>query len=127
MPDIQAEIDAAIASTEDELDSLPPEPSQDPVLEVVRLLERFALDVQREIDGQPDLDGLIQTIRPHQEDFRKTIRGTAPYFVPFEGKYAGCKMGPFLFLYDEDDSEPDNSMQESNAIYIDEVYTRALG
>ncbi len=127
MPYIQAEVDAAISRAEDEFDALPPEPSRDPVLEIVGLLQRFVADLQAEIKGQPDLDGLIQTIRPHNDDFRRTIRATVPYFLPFEEKYAERRMDPFVFLYDEDDKDSDDGTHGPNSIHIDDVFKRALG
>jgi hypothetical protein len=48
------------------------------------LIHSFTVDLARHIEGIPDHDGLLQTIRPAQEKFRKSIRMTAPNFRPFE-------------------------------------------
>ncbi|TFK66013.1 hypothetical protein BDN72DRAFT_772573 [Pluteus cervinus] len=130
LPHIQAEVDSAISSVEDELDRLPKEPSQDPVHEVMGLLQRFIGDLQEEIRGRPDPNGLIQTIRPHHDDFRQSIRGTVPCFLPFEEKGVPRKMEPFIFLHEEDDDDSSDGTDDtstSNFIYVDEVLKRSLG
>lgn len=93
-------------------------------------------DLARHIDGVPDEDGLLQTIRPAQERFRRAIRATAPAFLPFEKRYAGKKsLEMAVFLSSEEGGEeiPEEpvsfgSLAESPAggeIYVDEVLARA--
>jgi hypothetical protein len=38
--------------------------------------------VEKQVKGVPGSEGLLQQIRPQQEDFRTAIRTTAPCFVP---------------------------------------------
>jgi hypothetical protein len=38
--------------------------------------------VEKQGEGEPGRDGLLQQIRPWQEEFRGAIRETAPCFVP---------------------------------------------
>ena len=68
--------------TEESLRALPKGPSNDPVSEVLRVLGDFHKELSERLEGTPDQDGLLQTIRPHTETFRCAIRFTAPYFLP---------------------------------------------
>ncbi len=86
----------------------------------------FAMDVSRHVDGIPDEEGILQMIRPAQENFKRAIRGTAPQFRPFERNLAGTQTLPApTFLGNEDDGEA-VEVGEDQCIYVDEVQTRAL-
>ncbi|TFK68463.1 hypothetical protein BDN72DRAFT_769259 [Pluteus cervinus] len=135
LPEIQEEIDSAIRHSEEELARLPKEPPQDPLREVMGLLHHFVADLQGEIGGRPNLGGLIQTIRPHQDDFRQIIRRTAPVFLPFARSDSTTRgMSPFSFLHDEeedneasDEERDDSASDHPDVICIDEVMNHALG
>ncbi|KAJ7877170.1 P-loop containing nucleoside triphosphate hydrolase protein [Mycena leptocephala] len=59
-------------------------PSSDPVGEIASLLHGFVGELRKVLEGVPRVDGLSQTIRPAQEQFRRAIHATAPDFQPFE-------------------------------------------
>src|SRR5260221_12446956 len=92
---------------------LPKKPSDEPQAEVSFLLHEFATDVARHVEGVPtcslvpfsslssgeNVRGLIQSINAAQENFRISIRVTAPNFRPFERKDADRRhldAAPFL-------------------------------
>ena len=151
MPEIQDEIEKTIIVTRDSIHKLPKPPSSDPRNEIANLLHVFVQDLARHVNGVPEA-GLLQTIRPAQEQFRRSIRSTAPDFRPFERRYAQKKsIHKAEFLLGEEghedfaalhepvesgsgnesvaSSEGPNSSEDivpnPDAIYIDEVMQRA--
>lgn len=80
LPEIELVIQKSLQTTEEHLRELPTEPSQDPVGEVYNLISRFSMQLTRYLEGTPEPDGLLQTIRPYQDAFKIAIRGTAPNF-----------------------------------------------
>lgn len=139
LPEIQEELEGSIRATRLSLQALPTEPSKDPHNEISNLIHGFVTDLVKHIEGVPDQDGLLQTIRPAQEKFRLEIRGTAPKFLPFERRFAAVKrIGKAKFLRDEDGEEDDDDDDEDKSdglsrrqnrkadiICIDEVLQRA--
>lgn len=107
------------------------------------LLYEFVADLGKHISGVPDPKGLIQSIRPAQERFRREIRLTAPRFRPYEKKFAGTRKMPRVRFLDHEDgevseSEGDETMiprpattgskynkVSSSITYVDEVFERA--
>ena len=100
------------------------------------------------MEGVPNHDGLLQTIRPLHEKFRKAIRKTAPNFRPFESSLKETRhLGRASFLANEEnednvDEASDNEdedrvgssvkktnkpqvLAKSRKIYIDEVMEKA--
>ncbi len=130
-------------ATNDKLAKLPKEPSKNPQLEISELLSAFVDEVKLQTTGVPKADGIMQLIRPVQDAFRREIRATAPEFRPFSRKQAHVHSLPrptFLRNEDGDDegeSSDDASVAsddfsgeevvaiEPNAIYVDEVLSRA--
>ncbi|KAF9447051.1 hypothetical protein P691DRAFT_732102 [Macrolepiota fuliginosa MF-IS2] len=141
LPEIQDELEKSIHKTRESLALLPREPSKQPVNEVATLLHEFAASLDRHVAGIPDEKGLIQSIRPAQERFRREIRSTAPKFRSYEKKFAGSRsMPPAAFMEREDGevSEDDffdscaganlngkRKRPASSAIYVDEVFEKA--
>ncbi|KAL0945228.1 hypothetical protein HGRIS_000741 [Hohenbuehelia grisea] len=127
LPEIQNEIQSALQLTEQQIGALPKEPSTDPLNEIMDLLTNFCKDLTDHIDGTPDENGLVQEIRPKQEEFQQKIRRTAPDFKPYEqakaaGRSSTLKCPDFLL------NEPDGGEVEDQnlaPIYIDQVYQRA--
>jgi hypothetical protein len=106
LPEIQEELERSILATRLTLQALPNEPSKDPQNEISNLIHGFVTDLARHVEGVPDKDGLLQTIRPAHEKFRSEIRGTAPEFLPFERQFAEEKrIGKATFLRDEEGEE----------------------
>ncbi|KAF4598880.1 hypothetical protein EYR38_007292 [Pleurotus pulmonarius] len=127
LPVIQDELQKALRRTEDALAALPKEPSADAFSEVMALLYTFTTDVSHHVGGVPNEDGLIQSIRPHQMQFRKAIRSTAPQFVPLERHVArDFKMTRPKFLDQEEATDAvDADAHSLEPIFIDEVMARA--
>ena len=133
LPEIHEELEKSIINTRRLLSTLPKAPSSDPLNEICTLIHSFTIDLGRHVEGVPNHDGLLQTIRPLQEKFRKSIRMTAPNFRPFESSLKEKRhLGRALFLAneefednvgeasesedvsEEDDSEDDDSEDEDN-------------
>ncbi|KAF5374338.1 hypothetical protein D9758_004674 [Tetrapyrgos nigripes] len=146
LPEIYTELDVSMKKTRAELEKLPKAPSRDPRNEITTLLFDFTKDLSSHLEGVPDSDGLLQRIRPAQEDFRRNIRKSAPNFKPFEKKDGkSYRLRQFPFLENENeadddgdaddenadglqastDTESEDYMPDKNAIYIDEVLKRA--
>jgi hypothetical protein len=86
LPAIQQELKKLIERTNIELHDLPSPPSSEPLREILRLITDLMRAVEKQVEGVPGSEGLLQQIRPQQEEFRTVIRTTAPCFVP---KYRG--------------------------------------
>ena len=125
LPKIQNELYQAMQQTEESLRALPKEPSHDPVGEVLRVLGDFQKELSERLEGTPDEDGLLQTIRPHTMVFRREIRSTAPDFVPWERKEDSNDLPEVTFLSSEEE-EGDEDDIAPIPIYIEDVMQRAL-
>ncbi|KAK0229833.1 P-loop containing nucleoside triphosphate hydrolase protein [Armillaria nabsnona] len=126
LPNIQMELEHAIEGTLQQLAKLPKEPPKNPLHEISALLSEFAMDVSRHVEGIPDEEGILQMIRPAQENFKRAIRGTAPQFRPFERNLAGTRTLPAPTFLDNEDDEEAVEVKEDQCIYVDEVQKRAL-
>ena len=82
LPHIEQELSKLLEKTKRDIDDLPPPPSSAPLREVLRLITDFTRAVERQGEGVPGRDGLLQQIRRPQDEFRVAIRKTVPYFVP---------------------------------------------
>jgi hypothetical protein len=108
LPQIQDELEKAIAEARLALNSLRKEPSNDPLNEIVTLLHTFTNDVAKHVEGVPHKAGLLQAIRPAQERFRRGIRVTAPKFRPYERAYVGHRhLQKPKFLTNEEENDDD--------------------
>ncbi|KAJ7215356.1 P-loop containing nucleoside triphosphate hydrolase protein [Mycena pura] len=102
LPQIKIELEATIQKTRDSLNKLPKPPSNDPLGDIAALLHSFVGELNKIIEGIPRADGLLQTIRPAQERFRREIRSTAPDFRPFERRGSSAFFPEPRFLANED-------------------------
>jgi hypothetical protein len=126
LPEIQEELERSILATRLVLQRLPKEPSKDPQNEITNLLHGFVTDLVKHVEGVPDEDGLLQTIRPAQEKFRSEIRATAPEFLPFEKRFKGKKtLEKAKFLQDEEGDEEDEPEEEQASPVEEELTTPA--
>ncbi|KAJ6564724.1 P-loop containing nucleoside triphosphate hydrolase protein [Mycena capillaripes] len=127
LPQIQIELENTVQKTRASLAQLPKSPSSEPVGEIAALLHDFVDELHKILEGVPRADGLLQIIRPAQEQFRRAIRSTAPDFRPFEAPEEGSGVGAFpdpTFLLNED-GVTDYS-DGRNPIFIDQVLDSAL-
>ncbi|THU89402.1 hypothetical protein K435DRAFT_677975 [Dendrothele bispora CBS 962.96] len=140
LPEIHKELENSISITRGQLSELPKAPSRDPLSEITTLIVRFTSDLSRHLEGVPEKGGLLQAIRPAQVVFRKKIRRTAPNFKPFDESDAETRtLARPDFLDNEDEADDDmgeevdvaendpgdDSEDEADAIYIDEVLRQA--
>ena len=93
LPDIRRDVDKQLDETSQELEKLPRPSSSDPVLEIIFKVSSFFEELKTWLDGTPDADGLVQTLRPACERFRKAIQDTEPDFQPTERR-GGSGAGP---------------------------------
>ena len=120
LPEIQGELVNTIRETEECMRRLPRAPSNDLMNEVLQALNDFSRELFHRVKGTPDKDGLLQTIRPHQQAFRRAILRTAPNFVLWDKKKMGKKFeANFLQEEAEDESEEDDTVDEDA---VDEEY-----
>ncbi|KAI0782967.1 P-loop containing nucleoside triphosphate hydrolase protein [Abortiporus biennis] len=142
LPELQDELQKLLQKTEDSLRQIPKPPSSDALGEILHLLSNFSRDLSTHLEGTPDEKGLLQTIRPAQEAFKRAIRETAPDFRPYErpsrtsledssdesdsgdGSNSDSRaVQPPSFLSSEE--APVISRNDNNAIFVDEVMKRA--
>ncbi|KAI0628425.1 P-loop containing nucleoside triphosphate hydrolase protein [Trametes polyzona] len=129
LPIIQEELQDLLTATDEQLNKLPKPPSSDALSEVLHLLSTFTKGLSQFLEGTPDEDGLLQSIRPAYESFLGAIRATEPDFRPYERQAAQRNPEAFkhttpLFLKSEEEV-PYVPADDSSAIYIDEVMQRA--
>lgn len=129
LPEIQDELQALLDQTAADFQALPKPPSTDPVAEVLHMISTFTRDLHRHLEGTPDEGGLLQSIRPAQETFKRAIRATAPNFLPYERKDSHSRTLPFPeFLASEEEEEEDDEEEcipVASAMHIDQVMERA--
>jgi len=114
-------------NTRNSLRELLDPPTKDPMSEVIHLVATFTRDLSRYIEGTPDADGIIQSITPLQEIFRKQIRATAPNFRPYKKTKGSGKEPEFLHppFLDNEEQIPE-AWSTAEMIFIDEVMDRAI-
>ncbi|KAG5220009.1 P-loop containing nucleoside triphosphate hydrolase protein [Salix suchowensis] len=124
LPVIQEELQKALRRTEEALAAMPKEPSADAFSEVMTLLYAFIADISFHVGGVPNEDGLLQSIRPHQMQFRMAIRSTAPQFVPLETRVArDFKMTRPKFLDQEEAMDTEDADKYSPGIHYNRSST----
>ncbi|KAG2338315.1 hypothetical protein BDR05DRAFT_893920 [Suillus weaverae] len=136
LPEIHKELYNILRKTQDEMRKLPKAPSTDPVGEVWHVVNQFSSHLSRRLEGTPDEDGILQTIRPHQQAFKRAVRATAPLFVPW-GEDDDRELPVADFLANEEDEpqkpqamassvlSPRSPTPKSEEIYIDDVLNHA--
>ncbi|EMD32900.1 hypothetical protein CERSUDRAFT_76972 [Gelatoporia subvermispora B] len=132
LPEVQDELQQLLYDTNDSLRRLPKPPSADALAEILHLLGDFSRDMATHLEGTPDEDGLLQLIRPRQDQFRKAIKATAPDFRPFAKCRGVSEYGDatsedgLVTLWDGSISDDEFIPQDGrNVIYADEVLARA--
>ncbi|KAF7304023.1 hypothetical protein MIND_00633500 [Mycena indigotica] len=121
LPEIQIELERSVQKTQSALQKLPKQPSSDAVGEVAGMLAVFVEELNRIVEGVPKADGLIQSIRPAQQEFRHSIFNTAPDFSPLEST---DNITPRESLYgdQEDAISIGPTTTFGRTIYVDEVH-----
>lgn len=136
LPEIHKELSNILRKTRDEMRTLPKAPSTDPVGEVWNVVGQFSSHLSRRLEGTPDEDGILQTIRPHQQAFKRAVRATAPLFIPW-GEDDDRELPEADFLANEEDEPqkpqgmapsvliPRSPTPKSEEIYIEDVLNHA--
>ena len=78
--------------------------------------------VSRRLEGTSDEGGLLQKIRPHQDEFKRAIRTTAPNFIPWEQTRLREDLPEADFLANEED---EHLMPKTEKIYVNDVLSHA--
>ncbi|OCH91060.1 hypothetical protein OBBRIDRAFT_551710 [Obba rivulosa] len=86
LPELTQDVQRLLEQTREELGHLPTPPAVDPVVQLHLLLSNFSRDLSKQMEGTP-YEGLIQSFKPAQDNFRKAIRATAPDFRPTENPH----------------------------------------
>ncbi|RXW23709.1 hypothetical protein EST38_g2143 [Candolleomyces aberdarensis] len=121
LPEIQEELERGIIATRQAIERLPPPPSTDPVNDIANLLHVFTSDLRRHVDGIPNKKGLLQSMRPAQQKFRKAIRDTAPEFMPFHRENAGTRFLPRPQFLDNEEEFEVSASQDAEDSYPEEA------
>ncbi|EIW77518.1 hypothetical protein CONPUDRAFT_61569 [Coniophora puteana RWD-64-598 SS2] len=87
LPYIRQQVDELIASTKEEMDLLPKPPSLDARVEVLSRINNFCESFKEAVSGTNAYKDLAQRNRAAYTIFKRSIRGTAPDFRPFERPY----------------------------------------
>jgi len=124
LPEIHNELYNILRKTQEEMIQLPKAPSSDAVGEVWHVVGEFMRKLSRRLEGTSDEGGLLQKIRPHQEDFKRAIRTTAPNFIPWEQHSVrqNQDLPDADFLANEEDEQ---LVPKTNKIYVDDVLKHA--
>ncbi|EMD32895.1 hypothetical protein CERSUDRAFT_76970 [Gelatoporia subvermispora B] len=126
LPEIRDELQSLMVTTDSLLGQLPTAPSDDAFGEVSETLAAFTRKFGQFLKGTPGVDGLLQSIRHAQAQFKRAVRATAPDFRACERSEMGMLPGKAtmldLFKDEEKGSIPVNG---ERAIYIEDVMERA--
>jgi hypothetical protein len=93
----------------------------------MNLINTFVRSIEQLVEGVPDANGLLQTLRRPRDEFKKAIRHTAPCFLPRESFLfleAPSTVPPFSFLSSEETWE-EEPCDASSPIFIDAVLQKA--
>jgi hypothetical protein len=129
LPHIHEELETNIQNIRAELQKLPKPPSTNSLSDISTLIHNFGVNLSRHLEGTPDANGLLQSIRPATKQFRWEIRSTAPEFRPYEKRYAKKRSLPkvgFLGCEEEegdDDDDDDDECNENEEDALDGGYT----
>ncbi|TFY58340.1 hypothetical protein EVG20_g8188 [Dentipellis fragilis] len=130
LPELRKELEHLLALTQRELDVLPPSPSHEPIGELMRLVGAFTRGVEKHVVGTPVAEGLLQALRPMQQEFFEAIRSTVPEFAPWErcqvtGRNIRTIAGPAFLKGEAEDLSVWDVEVDEDVMCIDEVMERA--
>ncbi|KAI0319264.1 P-loop containing nucleoside triphosphate hydrolase protein [Amylostereum chailletii] len=121
LPEIRQEVEGFLARTTEDINRLPQPPSTEPVSAIIQLVVDFTRDVEKNVQGLPGKGGLLQTIRPFDQEFHQAIRRTAPDFRPYKrGSRHSTPVPSPDFLQNEEDLSS-ISPTSGDEIYIEDV------
>ena len=110
------------------LEELPKAVTEDPASYVLTLVTEFCRDITRYVNGgETHAAALVQANRQTYAEFKRTIRSTAPPFVPYPntGNTQGAaNHKQFLRQFDENDEEEEHETSpdpKETPLYLDDV------
>ncbi|KAH8110473.1 P-loop containing nucleoside triphosphate hydrolase protein [Phellopilus nigrolimitatus] len=121
LPELQDELQELLQRTEQSLAELPVSPSSDSLAEMVQLIGHFSADVFRFIEGTPEKDGLLQSIRLKQVEFRHAILSLAPDLRPYKKDAKNITVPAMGFL----SREETETVGQGKVLHLDEVMEKA--
>lgn len=83
LPKLRQEAKDSLASVTTSLNALPLPPSDNPVVELLRMVSDFSADLQGLVRGIEGSERLLQQCRPAHEQLKSNILSTAPDFRPY--------------------------------------------
>ena len=91
------------------------------------MIGSFVRDIQQLVSGIPGENGLMQTLRGPQNEFKRAIRQTAPDFRPLErSAVVGTNpVPPPSFLLSEETEWEQQPSISSRPIFVDDVMVEA--
>lgn len=124
LPKLRAEAEESLQSVQTSLSKLPPPPSDNPVLELLRMVSAIATDIQSLVRGVEGYEGLLQQCRPFHQTLKYDILSTQPNFRPF--KSAKDDQIEFETVIDKDDTLESGTRKTvtSNPIYLEDVRSK---
>jgi hypothetical protein len=128
LPELQDELDRLLNELDDDISHLPNPPTDEPVVEMMKLMGAFIHSIEDSVTGTPDDDGLIQALHGPRDQFKKEIRQSAPDFRPLE-RPKDINTAPVLpephFLSNEETESEWQPTDANRAIFVDEVMKKA--
>ncbi|KAI5117953.1 hypothetical protein M0805_004718 [Coniferiporia weirii] len=112
------EVQELLQRTEQSLGEIPVPNSSNALDEAVQCISDFSSDVSRLVEGAPGMDGLIQSIRGRQDEFRNGILRLAPNLRPYKKDSVVVDLPRMNFVPNE---EADGINSQGVVMHIDEV------
>ena len=130
LPKVSEELHEQLEGTIDELDSLPLDISEDPVAELLTLVQAFNRRIESVIDGSVANElGVIQSAADAYERFTKDIGSKTPRFRPFTKAYPSLQNAEINefpeFPTALELDQLDTTNMSANIWYLDDVLERA--
>ncbi|KAI9441577.1 P-loop containing nucleoside triphosphate hydrolase protein [Lactarius indigo] len=129
LPELQEELDRLLDQTQMDISRLPSPPSSEPVAEILKLIGGFVRSIERLVSGTPGENGLMQTLRAPQNEFKRAVRQTAPDFRPLERPQAqvadNTPVPPPSFLSSEETPWEQEPSRIISPIFVDDVMKKA--
>ncbi|GJE98795.1 dynamin domain-containing protein [Phanerochaete sordida] len=119
LPKLRREAKDSLDIVREQLDALPPPPSENPAHELLRMVTTFTSEVRSFIQGAESHERLIQKCRLAYGAFKSHIRGTAPQFKPFESsREPGSKSYRSILSSEDEDDQAD---MQNRPMYLNDV------
>ncbi|KZT61034.1 hypothetical protein CALCODRAFT_447877 [Calocera cornea HHB12733] len=97
LPGLIDKIHSSLESVYDDLSLMEPELSDNPVGEMIRLVEKFSSSVRGSLMGSPGSKAFVRMNKKLFGDFKLAVRRTAPLFLPYTTGEAKLNVGPTVY------------------------------